>query len=78
MRIVFRIGKSMVHAVQDAVGTRAHVRRTLHNKRKPIKDFFPAAAHGKSAMSGIAVHKKRLGKKGQVPVCNKENEYGHR
>jgi hypothetical protein len=28
-------------------------------------------------MGSIAMHKKRLGEKGQVPVRNKKNKYGH-
>ena len=66
------IRKCMVHAVEDAIYSRTHIRRALGDIRIDIKKFLPSLAHGKGPVSGITVMKKRLGKKGKVPVCYKK------
>jgi len=71
MRIVLRIGKRMVHAVHYAIGPWAQVRRTLRDIRHDKKELLPGFAHGKRPVRGIAVLKKGLGKKRQVPVEHK-------
>ncbi len=74
MGIVLRIGIGMVHPVQNAIYTGAHIGRTLGDIGINKKESFPATAHGKSPVSGIAMVKKRLCKKGKIPVCNKEDK----
>ena len=74
MRIMFRISIRMVQAVHDAIRPRAQVRRTLGYIRKYKKELFPKPTHGEGLMGGVTVLKKRLGKKGQIPMQYKGNK----
>ena len=61
MRIVFRVGKRVVHAVHNAVRPRAEVRRTLRDVGHYKKEPLPPPAHRKGSMGGVPVLKKSLG-----------------
>jgi hypothetical protein len=74
VRIKFRIGKGVVHAVHNGIGPRAQVRRALRDIGKYKKEPLPRLAHGKGFMRGVPVLKKRLGKQGKVPVGYKSDE----
>ena len=72
MWIVFCICESMMHTVHNAIAIRAQVIRTLENPSEYVKDLFGSLIHRECMMSSIAMKEKRLEKKRQVPVANKE------
>jgi hypothetical protein len=49
----------------------------LRDVRKQKEKSFPGLAHAKCAVCCIAVLKKSLGKKRDVPMKYKENNYGY-
>ena len=61
-------------AVHNGVCLRAHVRGALCNKGINKEEFFPAFVHRKRTVGGVAMVKKGLGKKGQIPMGNKKNK----
>lgn len=82
MRIMLRVRKGMVHAVEDAVNPGAHVGGTLGNVGAYEEHPFPELAHCEGPMRSIAVLKKALKEKGKIPVCdendNKDNCHDQR
>ena len=75
MRIKWSVGIGMVHPVHHRISTRTHIRCSLRDVSKNIKKSFPSFTHHKSAMSCIAMIKKGLRKKWQIPMRNEKNNY---
>jgi hypothetical protein len=79
MRIMLSICVGVVNTVHDTIDLRAHIRRPLRDERIDEKEFLPSLTHSKSAMRGIAVMKKTLGKQRQIPMENeKRNKKDHK
>lgn len=78
MRVFVRIRISMMHPVHNRIGPWAHKGGALGDIGEKIKKPLPAFAHRKCTMSCIAVLKKGLGKKREVPVGSKKYQYNHR
>lgn len=77
VRVLWSVGVSMVHAMQDRIGSRRKVRTTLPNPGKEVEEFFPEFAHHKHLMSGIAVKEEALAKQGEIPMQKKEDNDNH-
>jgi len=77
MRIFLGIGMYMVHAVHDPVRIGANIRRALCKKGGYKKEFFPKGRHSANSVCGITMVKKWLTKHGQIPLCNKKDDYFH-
>ncbi len=67
----------MVHTVKDSINIRAEVRRSLSNRGKNKKEFFPKWIHREHTMRGIAMKEKCLGKEGEIPMSEQENQDCH-
>ena len=75
MWVKLRVRIRMVHTVHDAIRSWAEVRRTLRKPGKEKEKPLPAFAHTKGLVCCVAVLKKSLRKKGQVPVSYEEKNY---
>jgi len=74
MRIFFRVGEGVMHAVHDRVRARTHVRGALRNVSENKKEPFPEFIHRECAMRGIPVIEKTLRKERQVPMHDKKDD----
>ena len=70
-----RVGIGMVHPMHHRIGARTHIGCPLRDVSKNIKKTFPSFAHHKRAMRRIAMIKKGLRKKWQIPMRNEKNNY---
>lgn len=73
MRVMLRVRKSMVYAVEDAVNPWAHVGGTLGDVGAYKKHAFPELAHRKGPVGCVTMLEKALKEKGKIPVCD-END----
>jgi hypothetical protein len=67
----------MVQAVHDGISPRAQIGRALCDPGQNEEHFFPEGRHLKGAMRCIPVHEHGLERKGQIPMGNEEDKYGH-
>lgn len=74
MRVLIGISIRMMHAMHYAIGSWAHIRRTLSEIGQNKKDSLPKPAHGKSTVRSIAVLKESLGKQRQIPMGSKKED----
>lgn len=77
MRIFFGIGKGVVHAVHYAIAISTQVIGAHKKPSEDIEKFFPAPAHCKLLVRGIAVQKKTVNENAEVPLHNKKYKYDH-
>jgi len=64
-----------MHAVHNAIRFRTQIRGSLKNAGENKEYFFHPLRHGKHSVRRIAMEKKRLSKKRQIPMRYKEDEY---
>jgi hypothetical protein len=77
VRVLGRIGVSMVHSVQNGIRSGREVRTTLPNPSKEIEKLFPVFAHDKHLVSSIPMKEETLAKQGEIPVKQEEDYDNH-
>jgi hypothetical protein len=77
MGILFRVRKTVVHAVHHAIRVRAEVGRALEDVGKDKKRLFPGLGHREELMGRIAVVEEALEEERNVPVDSKKYQYSH-
>ena len=77
MRILWSIRIGMVHAVQDGVSSRGEVRTSLPQPSEKVEKLFPVLVHHKHLVRCVAMKKKALAEKREIPMQEKEEDNYH-
>lgn len=77
MRILFGIGKGMVHPVHDGVGFGNQKRRALRSVGKKMEKALPKLVHREHFVRSVAVVEEGLNKNGAKPMPKKKTVNDH-
>ena len=72
VRVACAVGEGVVLAVEDGVGARVQVRRSLQEPGEEMEGALGARAHDVHAVGGVAMLEKALHEHAEQPMTGKE------